>query len=120
MLPIGNIVQMLGFVVLMSAGQILFKKAALSTTTLNSFDGLISLFTNLWFWLAIILYGTGTLLWIVILQNVKLSIAYPMSAMAFVLVPLAASYFFGESLSPSYAVGVMLLISGIAVIALKA
>jgi multidrug transporter EmrE-like cation transporter len=94
-----QILQLTGFAFLLASGQILFKKTAISLPPLNSVDGFIALALNPWLWAALILYGTATLLWIIILQNVQLSLAYPFVALGFVLVPLASWLFYSETLS---------------------
>lgn len=119
-MPVALILQLLFFVFLMAAGQLLFKQAALTSATIDSVQGVMSLLGKPWFWMAIALYGAGTFLWIYILQQTKLSVAYPFSAAAFVVVPLAAALLFGEAITPAYMIGALLIVMGIAVIAWNA
>lgn len=108
---------LLGISALLAAGQSLFKLSALSLQDAGRTGGLLSLATIPSFWLALALYGLGTLFWIIVLQTVPLSRAYPFMALAFVLVPLLAVVIFKESLSLTYVVGAALIVAGVVVIA---
>ena len=117
MMDVLQIVKLLGFVLLLTAGQLLFKQTAVSTAALKNISGMVSLASNIWFWLAVGLYGSATLLWIGILQKTPLSVAYPFTALAFVAVPVASWAFMGESLTLGCIAGGFLIILGIGVIA---
>lgn len=112
-----HIFQLCSFSFLLSCGQILFKLAATDLPPITSINGIFSLFLNYWFWSAMLLYGTATLLWIIILQQVPLSRAYPFAALGFVVVPLVSWVLFKEPLNFSYAIGVFLIIVGLGIIA---
>lgn len=102
------------FALMLASGQMLFKLAATRTASgLNSVDGLRELLASPWFWLALVLYGAATYLWIAILQRVPLSIAYPFVALGFVIVPFGAWLLFGETVGWRYAGGVVLIMAGI-------
>ena len=128
MLSIIHIVQLILFALMMSTGQFLFKKTAISIETINSpipvsfglIDGLFRALHVPWFYMAIFLYSLATLFWLYILQKVPLSIAYPFTATTMIWVPLIANIFFGERLTYSYWMGILLIVSGIAIIGSKA
>lgn len=111
-----QIVQLTGFAFLLASGQILFKQTAATLPALNTLDAFVALALNPWLWLALIMYGSATLLWIIILQSVQLSLAYPFVALGFILVPLASWAFFHEAVTWSYAGGVLLIILGLGLI----
>jgi drug/metabolite transporter (DMT)-like permease len=117
MLSAGHIAQLTAFSLLLSIGQMLFKKAAQLPAPLASVPGMTALLLNAWFWLALTLYGVATLLWIMILQKMPLSQAYPFAALGFVIVPLASWLLMGETLSLLYCLGMALIVAGILVIA---
>ncbi len=122
MINIIQVIQLIGFTFLMSVGQLLFKKTALtisdnSTNTAGLMEGLFRAIQSPWLYLALTTYALATVLWLYILQRIPLSIAYPFSALAMILVPLLSIYFFSERLSLSYFIGAFLIISGITVIA---
>ena len=96
-----------------ATGQILFKLSALSVHQSGSwFDTktLITLFS------AFALYGITTIAWIWVLQKIDLGKAYPLMALAFVLVPVGSHFVFGERFQPQYFVGVAIIMLGITVI----
>jgi len=121
-------VQLVLFALMMSTGQFLFKKTAISIETIQNtafesfslIDGLLRALQVPWFYLAIFLYSFATLFWLHLLQKIPLSIAYPFTATTMIWVPLIANLFFGEKLSYSYWMGIILIISGIAIIGSKA
>jgi drug/metabolite transporter (DMT)-like permease len=103
-------------VVGIATGQILFKLSAASLQRTGSwFDThtLIMLFS------AFALYGVTTLAWIWVLQKIELGKAYPLMALAFILVPLGSHFILGERFQWQYFVGVILIVVGI-VVALRA
>ena len=104
---------MSAFVLLLSAGQVLLKKAAMAAKPISGAAGFLPLLASAWFWLALALYGSAILLWMVILQKTPLVTAYPFAGLSFVLVPLAAWLWMGEGLSPAYVAGALLIISGV-------
>ena len=108
----------------MSIGQILFKKTAISLgSTLNSqeslglIEGIIRALHIPWLYLALSVYALATVFWLYILQRIPLPLAYPFSALAMVIVPILATYIFGDRLTFSYWIGVLLIFLGIIVIA---
>ena len=107
------LVKLLSFSVLMSVGQILFKRASVGSPPLTSLSSALALTSNAWFVSGVLLYAFATVLWIHVLQHVPLARAYPFVALGFVLVPLAGAYFFDESLDGRYLLGVALIVSGI-------
>lgn len=99
-----------------AGGQILFKLSAASlhrSGTLFDPQTFWTLFT------AFALYGITTIAWVWVLQKIELGKAYPLMAMAFILVPIGSHFVFGERFSVQYFIGVALIMSGI-VVALRA
>jgi multidrug transporter EmrE-like cation transporter len=111
-----NILLLIGFTIIMSAGQILFKVAADRAEAINNASSLLRLSMSVYFLGALILYGIATILWILILQQVPISRAYPFAAVGFALIPAAGVAFFGETVSWQYLMGAVLIILGICVI----
>jgi drug/metabolite transporter (DMT)-like permease len=100
-------------VVLIAVGQLLFKAAAgqwridgWSWATLRSFLSPTLL-------LALVLYGLTTVLWVLVLRSAPLSIAYPLYALVFLLVPILAHFVFGEPLSWNSLVGGAVIMLGV-------
>lgn len=101
-------------VCLISLGQVLFKYVGLMSTRAH---GGLDTRTVLSAMVALGIYGVATLVWIYLLRSIELSKAYPFMALSFVVVPLAAAVFYGETIAPAYYLGLLLIVSGIVVIA---
>jgi len=104
----------------MSAGQVLFKYAADHARGSPNRPLFGSLIFDMNFWLALVIYGGLTLLWVWVLTRVPLSRAYPFVALAFVLTPALAALLFHERLDGWYFIGIGLVVAGVAIIATKA
>jgi undecaprenyl phosphate-alpha-L-ara4N flippase subunit ArnE len=109
--PIGIWVGLLGTPFLIAAGQVLFKLTSASTGGLDA-KGLTGLALNPLFLAALALYGFGTVVWIFVLKQVPLTIAYSFMGLTFCFVPLMAQLFLGEALTLRYFLGVALIIGG--------
>ena len=97
----------------LSIGQILFKLAA---NQLHLDGPLWRLtVTNPYLWWALLVYGASTALWIAVLREVPLRLAYPFVGSAFVIVPLLAHFFLNEALHWQSIAGGIFIIFGIAV-----
>lgn len=108
-----------GFVLLLSGGQMLFKQAALSLPVVDKLGVAGEFVRNPWIWAAGALYGVAVILWVVILQKLPLSTAYPFVALSFVVVPLGAALLFQESYSIRTLAGSLLILGGIWVAAIR-
>jgi drug/metabolite transporter (DMT)-like permease len=102
--------------VLLAVGQLLFKIAASRQPNPQVVELFGSLLKDPVFYLALGIYGFATLTWLYVLSTVKLSLAYPFLALAFLLTPIGARFFLGEPLGTRYFVGLILLLAGLAVI----
>ena len=108
-------VGLLGTPFLIAAGQVLFKLTSASTGGLDA-RGLTGLAPNPIFLGALALYGFGTIVWIFVLKQVPLTIAYSFMGLTFCFVPLLAQMFLGEALTLRYFLGVALIIGGMVAI----
>ena len=118
-------IQLLLFVILMCSGQILFKKTAieLATMGINNSNNLLYLLFNVlkipYFFIALFIYGFATFYWLYLLQKIPLSLAYPFTALAMVIIPILSVYLFKEAVNLSYWIGAFLIFLGIIIISLK-
>ena len=62
---------------------------------------------------SVAIYGMATLLWIYVLKTLPLTRAYPFMALSFVLVPLGGVLFFSEAVRPMYVAGLVLIVAGV-------
>lgn len=77
------------FAFIIAVGQLMFKRVSISLGDVQGLNMIaLKLATDPLFILALMLYGSATILWVLALREVPLSIAYPFTALAFVLVPL--------------------------------
>ena len=119
MLGTKQIIVLTAFVLILSAGQVLFKQAAVSVPAIDRLGSLVALPKNPWLWAVLILYGVAVVLWVVILQKMPLSTAYPFTALCFIIVPLAAAIFFKEPYSVKTLFGGVLILGGVYLSALR-
>lgn len=68
------------------------------------------------FWVAIGLYFTVFVLWMMILQQTDLSRAFPLTALTYVTVPAAGLLLFHESVSLERTLGIALVLVGVALV----
>jgi multidrug transporter EmrE-like cation transporter len=108
-----NAALLLTVVVLLSAGQFLFKQAGLSIQGLSLADGVWALATLPNFYLALAVYGIATVLWIYVLSRVPLIEAYPWIAGAGAAIPLIGWWFYGEQVTPSFWAGMAMIVVGL-------
>ena len=95
-----------------ACGRILFKICASSLARSGTF---FELRTLALLFSALALYGVTTIAWIWVLQKIELNRAYPLMALAFVLVPIGGYLFLGEKITYQYLFGVVLIMCGIVV-----
>lgn len=96
-----------------AAGQVLFKLAA---NALAANGGRLWSAGGAILGSALVLYGLTTLAWVWVLQRAELGKIYPLMALAFILVPVASHFIFGEPFTWRYVVGCVLLVVGIVLI----
>lgn len=99
-------------VVGIAAGQILFKLSAIAlrkNATFFHFETLFLLGS------AFVLYGITTIAWVWVLQKIDLGKAYPIMALAFVMVPIGSYFIFNERFHTQYLLGISLIVIGIIV-----
>ena len=97
----------------LSVGQVLFKIAA--DRMPDGDTPWIALLANRYLWFALVVYGISTILWIAVLRQVPLRLAYPFVGSAFLIVPLLAYFFLGEPLHWKSMAGAALIALGICV-----
>ncbi len=61
-------------------------------------------------------YAVSAVLWIAVVSNVDLSLAYPMVSLAYVVVFVASWLFLGEHISTLRIVGLLIIVAGVVVI----
>jgi len=106
-------------ILLMSIGQLFFKQAAIFVNG-NEKLGLITRYLyNPAFYAAILFFATATFTWVQILTKMKISVAYPILSISYILTALGAYYLFGEKLSPTNIAGIFVIMLGVSLISVK-
>lgn len=121
--PLGPIVLILVNVVLGSAGQLALKHGVNSMGGLHAGPGPAGLLTGAlkaistpYVFLGFALYGISAIIWLHILSQVRLSIAYPMISLSYVAVVILSSLFLKERISPVTIAGLLLICLGVSLI----
>lgn len=102
--------------------QLLFKQGMLILGGINfSLSNILSLIAstlkNPFLLSGLVFYGISFLLWLLVLSKMKLSIAYPITSLNFVLAIIASYFLFGERISPIQFIGIFLIIIGVIALA---
>ncbi|MCP4875428.1 MAG: EamA family transporter [Gammaproteobacteria bacterium] len=105
--------------VFMSMGQLLFKHGAngLNGSSLTQF--LPAVVTSPAVIAACVLYAITTVIWVWVLKHVPLSLAYPFTALSYVITPVLSYFLFNEKLNLQFALGSLLLMVGIIICSLS-
>jgi drug/metabolite transporter (DMT)-like permease len=104
---------------IVTASEIFLKLGARDTAPLTGSDnwtGLTGLLSA-WTWLGILLMILSLVSWLYVLRHVPLSIAFPLSNVVHVLVPLASWIFLGELIGTTRWWGITLVLVGLIVVA---
>lgn len=103
----------------MSIGQLFFKQAAVFVNGNEKLNLITRYLFNPWFYAAIFFFATATFTWVQILTKMKISIAYPILSISYILTALGAYYFFGEKLSSINIAGIFIIMVGVSLISIK-
>ncbi len=108
-------------VLLTVIGQLLLKQGVTAVGQIGSFRELLSKFWQVIFNPYVLggisIYGFTTFVWLVILSRVKLSIAYPMLSLGYVLVIPFSWFIFKESIPRVRIIGAIIICIGVYLVA---
>ncbi|QNK01049.1 hypothetical protein [Dyella telluris] len=106
-----HVVFLAGMIVCMTASQILLKFAGLhSVEHAGALEGFVR---NPWLWAALTVSAGGICCWLLTLRRLPLAVAYPWTALIYVITPLASAWIFTDVLNGRYAMGMLLILSGV-------
>ena len=95
----------------------MLKVGAINVTTLANPIALIPrLLTQPLLWAAGLIYMAGFLIWLTVLSRVPLSVAYPIIATTYVIVPLLSVLFLGEKLFWQHWLGMIVICIGVGLV----
>lgn len=101
-----------------SFGDLFFKMGTLSTginnvVFSNFLEFAARITSNPWLWIGIIFYLANFFLWIALLSRVDLSVAFPLSSLTYIIVPLLAIVFLRENVHLVRWAGIIFIIIGV-------
>ena len=111
--------------VLISAGQILFKKgvAPLGTPHLASLRSYLKFIGAVLrtprIWLGFVCIGSGIATWLIALAHMELSVAFPINSLHYLTILIAARLFLGETWDGKKILGTFLVIGGIVLVSIS-
>ena len=109
--PVSSFIFLIFMISCTTAAQVFFKFAGLQesrgTTTL------LTLILNPWLFTGLCASAVGMLFWVLTLRKIPLAKAYPWTALVYVLTPFLSIFFFKETLTIQYSIGLSLIITGI-------
>lgn len=104
---------------MMSIGQLFFKQSAVFSGNHPELNIALKYILNPWFYCAFFFYGTATFTWVKILTQMKISVAYPILSISYILTAIGAYYFFNERLTSLNMVGIFLIMTGVSLMSIK-
>jgi drug/metabolite transporter (DMT)-like permease len=111
-----DILTLTAFPCFIACGQILFKITS-SAAKGKALGAALTIFiAQPVFYLALCIYGAGTLFWLWLLTRYPLTLAYPFAAIALIAVPLFDVVFFGARTNLSYWLGLAMIVTGVVVV----
>lgn len=99
----------------MACGQMLFKLGAANWIGNTLLELFCSFILNPFLMAAILLYAFTIIIWIYVLRTLPLSIAYPLTALSYVIVPVLSYSIGHEKITLETVLGSLLIIAGIIV-----
>ena len=95
------------------AGQLVLSKTLVHFAGGLTLDTVLKFLFDKYLWIAVIFVGIGSSVWLYVLSFQKLSIAYPLVSLSYILMIIAAYYFKGEPITINKIIGVLLICLGI-------
>ncbi len=106
-------------ILLMSIGQLLFKQAAIFLNNNVQLQFPLKYLLNPWFYGAVFSYILSTFIWVNILTKMKLSVAYPILSISYILTTVGAMVLFKEKFSLINFLGIFFIMMGVSLISVK-
>ena len=102
-------------------GQLFMKKGMSIVGGITSIDlnTITQIFLNPWVVAGLACYGLAMVIWLGVLAELDLSLAYPMLSLGYIIVALGSWWMFGENISAIRWVGIFIIIGGVIFISKK-
>ncbi len=105
-------------VLLLTSGQILWKKGLIETGGISLNNMFHVIFSPL-ILAGLALYAVATVVWFIILSRADLSYVYPLQSTAYVIGVIAAWLIFKEVIPPTRWAGVLIIMAGVALVSYR-
>jgi multidrug transporter EmrE-like cation transporter len=109
-----TILLILGAVAFSAAGQLFLKSGAHHLAGLGGVEFLLAAIRDIRTLSGLAAWIASTLCWLYVLRVTPLSRAYLLSSLTYVLIPVASVYLFGDQIRRLHAVGMVLILAGVA------
>lgn len=106
-------------IIMVSIGHLFFKQAAVFSESHQELNTILKYLLNPWFYGAVSFFAITTFTWVKILTQMKISIAYPLISIAYVLTAIGGFYFFQEKLTVLNICGIFFIMLGVSLISVK-
>lgn len=114
MVQVTTLILVLAAVAFSALGQLFLKSGAQHLAGLERLAFLFAAARNGQVLAGLAAWGASTVCWLYVLRVAPLSRVYGISSLTYVLVPLASVYLFGEKIRSVQAVGMALIVAGVA------
>lgn len=98
---------------LVVVGQLLLTNTLIHFTGGLTFNVVLQFLLDKYLWAAVFLVGIASSLWLYVLSFQKISVAYPLFSLSYILMIIAAYFLKGEPITLSKIFGVLLICAGI-------
>ncbi len=109
-----TMVLVFGAVTFSAVGQLFLKSGAQHLAPLGRLEFLLAAAQDVRVLSGLAAWISSTVCWLYVLRVTPLSIAYGLTSLTYLLIPLASVYVFGEQIRRPHVVGMVLIIIGIA------
>jgi drug/metabolite transporter (DMT)-like permease len=109
-----TLVLILGAVAFSAAGQLFLKSGARHVAGLARLEFLLAAVRNAHVLSGLVAWAASTLCWLYVLRVAPLSRAYGLTSLTYLFIALASVFVFGEQIRRQHAVGMVLIIIGVA------
>lgn len=103
------------YIFLNTTGQLLLKRTSMTGGGPDA--AIYRPFLSGWFVFGVACLGASSLLWVTVLKRLPLTLAHPLTAISFILVPVGSHLLWQESLPLTRVLGILVIISGICLVA---
>jgi uncharacterized membrane protein len=105
-------------IIFASLGQVFLKIGMNAVGSINTFaySDIVSIFSNLYIILGLLMYGLATIFWLIALSQKDLSYVYPFIALTFIIVLLLSKFLLHENVGIYRIAGTIIIVAGLIIV----